>query len=144
MRYYYVIHDQSTAKLTREEVLQQETRWREQAFAGMVAAREAGPNEQLSALKRSLTGEYRLGGIDLTAEAVRERLDAESAQIDARFKLAQRQLELVILHELELADPTRAGQLTVTVVTFGERDAAIDGVQAYLRENAALWYDVAG
>ncbi len=144
MRLYYLIRDQSAVKQTPEQRQQQAERWSAQPFAGAVNQRRAAPNERLDASKISPTGEYRLGGLDLLDDALKQLLDAESAKIDARFKQIQRQLELVLLHELRAAlppdDTARANQLSVEVVASGHRDIAIAGVQAYLRVNAALWY----
>lgn len=144
MRLYYAIRDQSAVKQTLAQRRDQADRWQTQPFAAAVSARLTGPNEQLAAHKISPSGEYALGGIDLLDASVLQALDAESAKIDARFKQTHRQLELVLLRELRAAlppdDNARASQLSVEVVAFGERDAAIAGVQDYLRANAEVWY----
>jgi hypothetical protein len=145
MRLYYVIRDQSAVKQTPTQRREQADRWQMQPFALTLGLRLTGPNEQLAIHKISPSGEYALGGIDLLDDEVLQALDRESAKIDARFKQPQRQLELVLLHELRAAlppeDNARANQLSVEVVAFGERDAAIAGVQNYLRTNANLWYN---
>lgn len=144
MRLYYVIRDQSAARLTPAQRRAWAERWPEQPFVGALYRRRAGPNEQIDASKTSLSGEYLLGGLDLLDDTVRQVLDVEAGKIDARFKQAHRQLELVLLSELRAAlppdDTARANQLSVEVVAAGERDAAVLDVQAYLRANAARWY----
>lgn len=144
MRVYYVIHDQSSIRQTEAQRDAMLAGWQAQPFARVVAGRPTGPNEQFTVVKRSLTGEYLLGGIDLTDSGVLQTLDVEAAKIDGRFKQIQRQLELVALAELRAAlppsDATRAGQLSVEAVAWGERDAAITGVQDYLQANALAWY----
>jgi hypothetical protein len=143
MRLYFIIQDQSAIRQTPAQRREQDLRWREQPFAAFVAARLTGPNEQLTAGKISPAGQFRLGGIDLLDDSLIQRLDAEASQIDARFKQVHRQLELVLLSELRAALPpddlARADQLSVQVVAYGERDAAVAGVQAYLRASAAVW-----
>ena len=144
MRLYYVIRDTSPVKLDRQQRQQQDDNLRLQAFAAAVVARRSGPNEQLEAQKISLTGEYRLGGIDLDNAALLAVLDAELRKIDARFSQVPRQLEQVLLAELRAALPQgeqpRSAQLSVQVIASGEREAAISAVQSYLRANAANWY----
>ena len=144
MRVYYVIRDQSAVKQTdtqREALL---TQWRRLPFGGSITGRRTGPNEQLTLVKRSITGEYWLGGIDLVDGSVRQVLGREAGKIDGRFTQIQRQLELVMLAEWRAALPpeeaARRDQLSVQAVAWGDQAEAIAGVQAYLRSNATVWY----
>jgi hypothetical protein len=144
MRIYYVIRDSSPVPQTREQRETLAANLRQQIFAGALAARASGPNEQLEAAKISLNGELNLGGIDLDDPALLALLDSESRRIDARFSQTQRQLELVLLAELRAALPqeesARSANLSVEAVAFGERGDAIAAVRDYLRVHAAEWY----
>jgi hypothetical protein len=147
MRLYFVIHDTHPTPQTPTQHQEQMTNWRTQPFARVVSQRRTGPNEQLSALKTDPTGAFRLGGIDVLDNDIRASLDVEARRIDGRFSQPHRQLELVLLEELRAAlpsdDTARANDLTVTVVAWGTRSAALTGIRSYLQTNAAVWYESA-
>jgi hypothetical protein len=144
MRLYYVIHDSHPTPQSPEQREAQAANRSTQPFMRVLAARRAGPNEQLAAQKTDPTGAYRLGGIDMLDNNVRAALDTEARRIDGRFSQIHRQLELVLLDELRVSlppdDTARANDLTVTVVAWGERAAAINDIRAYLQANTAIWY----
>jgi hypothetical protein len=144
MRIYYIIRDQSAVKQTNNQREALMAEWQAQPFGNTVTRRRTGPNEQLTLVKRDVTGEYWLGGVDLDDREVRQRLSSEAARIDGRFTQLQRQFELVALAELRAAlpaeDAARGDQLSVQAVAWGERDEAIADVHTYLRSNAAIWY----
>ena len=144
MRIYFVLHDSSPVKQTRQQMQTLDESWREQPFAQAVAARRGSPNQRLNLPKRSLSGEYRLGGIDLDGDALLSLLDSMARAIDSRIGEVAQQLELVVLDELRRALPpddlARANALSIQVVASGDRPSAIAAVQAYLRSHAADWY----
>ncbi len=144
MRMYFVLHDSSPVKQTRQQMQAADESWREQPFALAVAARRGSPNLRLSLPKRSRGGDYRLGGIDLEDKALLHLLDDIARAIDSRSSQVAQQLELVLLDELRRALPqddlARANALSVQVVASGDRRSAIAAVQAYLRSHAADWY----
>ena len=144
MRVYYIVQDASAVKQTDAQREAHLSQWQTQPFGDTIRQRHSGPNEQLTLGKRSVTGEFWLGGVDVEDAAVRAMLDREARKIDGRFTQVQRQLALVLLAELRAAlppdDASRADQLAVEAVAWGDRDTAIADVQAYLRTNAAVWY----